>query len=61
MFAPFADIRIRNRQPGFQRLVDIVPGLRLLKGLLGTLDRVTDRMWGFYQVIEARKPSGTRR
>jgi SAM-dependent methyltransferase len=55
MFAAFEDLNIRNCQPGFQRLADIKPILRPLRGALAIVDRVMQRPWGFYQVIHARK------
>jgi ubiquinone/menaquinone biosynthesis C-methylase UbiE len=55
IFSDFSDIKIRNYQPGFLRLADILPVLRLFKKLLADLDRKTEDIWGFYQVIEARK------
>lgn len=55
MFAEFSDVRISNHQPGFRRLADILPGLRFLEPVLSEIDRLTRRIWGFYQVIEARK------
>ena len=55
LFSDFGEIRIRNYQPGFLRLADILPALSPLKKLLASLDRQTENSWGFYQVIEARK------
>jgi ubiquinone/menaquinone biosynthesis C-methylase UbiE len=55
LFSDFSEIRIRNYQPGFLRLADILPTLRPVKKLLAGLDKRTENMWGFYQVIEARK------
>jgi ubiquinone/menaquinone biosynthesis C-methylase UbiE len=55
LFSDFEEIKIRNYQPGFLRLVDILPALRPIKKLLAGLDKRTENMWGFYQLIEARK------
>jgi SAM-dependent methyltransferase len=55
MFADFSDVRISNHQPGFRRLADILPALRRLETAFAWLDSRTRRIWGFYQVIEARK------
>lgn len=61
LFGAFTDVTIRNCQPGFQRLADIRPGLRPIRGLLATIDRVMHSRWGFYQVIEAhRKANGSK-
>lgn len=53
MFEGFSDVQICNCQPGFHRLADIIQPLRLVAPLLGFIDRRTQRIWGFYQVIEA--------
>jgi SAM-dependent methyltransferase len=55
MFDQFSDVKITNYQPGFQRLVDVLPGLTLLHKLFVWIDRSASKIWGFYQVIEARK------
>jgi len=55
MFSSFRDVTVMNLMPGFLRLVDILSGLKLFEGLLATVDHVTEQVWGFYQVIEARK------
>jgi SAM-dependent methyltransferase len=55
LFAVFADARISNHQPGFRRLVDILPMLRWLERGLVWIDRRMQHRWGFYQVVEARK------
>lgn len=55
MFRGFARIDIRNCQPGFRRLADIVPVLHIIEPLLAWIDRRFERAWGFYQVIEARR------
>lgn len=55
MFSIFSKVRISNHQPGFRRMVDIMPVLHLLESFLGKFDRKVSQMWGFYQVIEARK------
>ena len=56
MFAGFKDVAIRNCQPGFVRLADIRPALGRIRPLLSAIDRLMQRQWGFYQVIEGRKP-----
>ena len=58
MFSSFVDVQIRNYQPGFLRLADILPGLRAVRTLLAAVDRTLNRPWGFYQVIEARRRGG---
>jgi SAM-dependent methyltransferase len=55
LFAAFRDVRVSNHQPGFRRMADVFPALRRAEGLLGAVDRATRPVWGFYQVIEARK------
>ena len=55
MFAAFSDSRIENCQPGFRRLSDMLGVLRPLSSTLAWIDRRSDRIWGFYQVIEARR------
>ncbi|MFT3892217.1 MAG: hypothetical protein QM730_11335 [Anaerolineales bacterium] len=55
MFADFQDVAITNQMPGFLRLVDILPFLKPVNGLLKSIDHATENLWGFYQVIEARK------
>jgi len=55
MFANFNDVHITNQLPGFLRLVDILPWLKPFKSLLRLIDEQTEHIWGFYQVIEARK------
>jgi SAM-dependent methyltransferase len=55
MFAQFDHVRITNHQPGFKRMADILP-IRQIAPALTWLDTRTREMWGFYQVIEARKP-----
>jgi ubiquinone/menaquinone biosynthesis C-methylase UbiE len=54
-FEGFTSVDIRNYQPGFRRLADMSPLLRPLAGVFTQLDRVTESIWGFYQVIEARR------
>jgi hypothetical protein len=55
LFSDFKEVRITNFQPGFRRMVDILPVLRPFEGLFRWLDRTLQNMWGFYQVIEAYK------
>lgn len=55
MFAQFSEVRITNHQPGFERLCDILPWLGAVRRPLAFIDRLTYSVWGFYQVIEARK------
>ncbi|MBI5952680.1 MAG: class I SAM-dependent methyltransferase [Chloroflexi bacterium] len=55
MFASFTEVRITNQLPGFLRLVDILPWLKPIRSFLNRVDQFTEHMWGFYQVIEARK------
>jgi hypothetical protein len=57
MFRGFSRVEIRNYQPGFRRLADIVPGLRAIEPMLASIDRWCAQPWGFYQVIEARRQS----
>jgi SAM-dependent methyltransferase len=57
MFGRFTDVRVRNRQPGFRRLADVVPALGRVAPALSRIDAATERVWGFYQVIEARRAS----
>lgn len=55
MFGMFSQVSISNHQPGFRRMVDIVPLLHPLEPFLVWFDRQVTQVWGFYQVIEARK------
>jgi SAM-dependent methyltransferase len=55
MFRTFSQVSISNHQPGFRRMVDIVPLLHPLEPFLAWFDRQVTQVWGFYQVIEARK------
>jgi SAM-dependent methyltransferase len=55
MFKTFSQVQISNHQPGFRRMADIVPGLKLIEPFLRWFDQRVRNMWGFYQVIEARK------
>lgn len=55
MFRGFSAVEIRNVQPGFRRMADIIPGLRGVAPVLGWIDRRFAGLWGFYQVIEARR------
>jgi ubiquinone/menaquinone biosynthesis C-methylase UbiE len=55
MFRGFSQVSITNTQPGFRRMADIIPALRLVRPLLGFIDRRFAGLWGFYQVIEARR------
>lgn len=55
MFRGFSHVEIQNVQPGFRRMADILPGLRVAAPLLGWIDRRFAGLWGFYQVIEARR------
>ncbi len=55
MFEMFSDVRISNHQPGFRRMADIFPFLHALESVLTQFDRYVKDVWGFYQVIEARK------
>ncbi|HVR41604.1 MAG TPA: class I SAM-dependent methyltransferase [Thermoanaerobaculia bacterium] len=52
MFRHFSSVRITNHEPGFRRLPDIARFLHPLKPLFRSLDAVSRRVWGFYQVIE---------
>lgn len=55
MFRGFSSVEIRNVVPGFKRMADIIPALRPVTPLLGWIDRSASGVWGFYQVIEARR------
>lgn len=55
LFAMFHNIGIRNFQPGFARLVDFLPWLKIIKPALQWIDRNAQDSWGFYQVIKANK------
>jgi SAM-dependent methyltransferase len=56
MFAAFADVRISNHAAGFRRLADVFASVRPLRRVLTGIDRAAEKPWGFYQVVEARKP-----
>jgi ubiquinone/menaquinone biosynthesis C-methylase UbiE len=56
LFSDFTDLRITNHQPGFRRLADVFPALGPAERLLDRVDRGTRATWGFYQVVEGRKP-----
>lgn len=55
LFEQFSEVRISNHQPGFRRMADIVPALRLIESGLSWIDHRMKDSWGFYQVLEARK------
>ncbi len=55
LFSAFNQFSIRNYQPGFRRLADILPAFRSFEKALLKLDLATENTWGFYQVIEAHK------
>jgi len=55
LFASFRDIKIVNYQPGFARMIDFIPGLKLFGRLLRWIDIKCQQSWGFYQVLKARK------
>jgi len=55
LFGMFSEIRISNHLPGFRRLADVQSILRSFEPALAWIDRCTKNVWGFYQVIEARK------
>ena len=55
LFGMFSKVRISNHLPGFRRLIDVLSILRSLESTLAFIDRCTESVWGFYQVIEARK------
>jgi SAM-dependent methyltransferase len=60
MFREFARVDIRNCQPGFRRMADIIPNLRFAERLLAWIDRRFANSFGFYQVIEAVKAPSMR-
>jgi len=55
MFNLFSEVFISNHQPGFRRMVDIIPLLRPFESYLSQFDQKVANLWGFYQVIEAKK------
>lgn len=55
MFSDFSEVHISNHQPGFRRLPDILPFFRRFSPFFDWLDQVMCNLWGFYQVVEARK------
>jgi hypothetical protein len=55
MFEAFREVKISNYQPGFLRLVDVISFLQTFEAGLSWIDEKTQRVWGFYQVIEATK------
>jgi len=55
MFRGFSAVGITNTQPGFRRMADIFPWLRFVSPILGLIDDRFGQVWGFYQVIEARR------
>jgi SAM-dependent methyltransferase len=55
MFERFSEVRISNHQAGFERMCDILAWLRPFRRPLVWIDRYSRNVWGFYQVIEARK------
>lgn len=54
-FQDFSKVNISNYMSGFERLVDILPFLKIFTPPLLWLDKATQQQWGFYQVIEAKK------
>ncbi len=55
LFAAFHDVSITNYQPGFARMIDFMPWLKIFGRLLRWIDIKCQQIWGFYQVIKARK------
>lgn len=55
IFGMFSNVQISNYQPGFRRIADIMPVLKPIESFLWWFDQQVEDMWGFYQVIEARK------
>ena len=55
MFSAFSNVKITNYSPGFHRLIDVLPFLRMFDPILAWLDQAGQNAWGFYQVIEAKK------
>jgi SAM-dependent methyltransferase len=55
MFDGFSRVEVRNYAPGFRRIADMSPALRGFAGLFGWIDRRTESLWGFYQVIQATR------
>lgn len=55
LFTAFREINISNYQPGFARMIDFMPGLKIIGGLLRRIDVKCQQSWGFYQVLKARK------
>jgi ubiquinone/menaquinone biosynthesis C-methylase UbiE len=55
LFGQFARVHITNVDPGFRRLLDVLPLPGLLAVPMAWLDRRTRHIWGFYQYIEAHK------
>jgi SAM-dependent methyltransferase len=55
MFTNFSQVQISNHEPGFRRMVDIIPVLKAIEPFLHWFDQRFNVLWGFYQVIEAIK------
>jgi SAM-dependent methyltransferase len=55
MFWMFSQVLISNHQPGFRRMADVVSVLRPFGSFLAKIDHRFTEIWGFYQVIAARK------
>lgn len=56
MFPNFKSIKISCVQPGFERILDILPFLRFpFEKVFRWIDKRFDKMFGFYIVIEAKK------
>jgi hypothetical protein len=55
MFGAFGSVQVTNHQPGFRRLVDVVPILAAARPALAWMDRRFEQPFGFYQVVEARR------
>ena len=51
------ELELLTGLPGFRRLADVFPVLRKVEAALARVDRAAHARWGFYQVIEARKPA----
>ena len=54
-FREFSEVDISNYMAGFERMIDTLPFFTFFKSLLVWLDQKTQNLWGFYQVIEAKK------
>lgn len=49
LFAAFCEINISNYQPGFARMLDFIPGLKIFENILHWIDVKSQQNWFFFR------------